>query len=757
MNRKLQELAYRNVKKYKKHYLFVFILIFCISVFFLVSTMTFNNHYEAEKLYNQQKYGTWYYSTMLKAIDIPLLEKRLEGYNKQMKYCYLYEQGEINGSSIVHASNDNIYELYSLDLIEGRELENKDEILITNVYQKENNIKINDILELTVNGVIGEYKVVGILNVKNELYPSIYTDIKESQEVIFLSNHELYGINHSDSDEYIELRNSMLNQFGYSVSALAQMDLTYEQLILLGEVLILTIFALIALNSTYLKRRNKEFALLRGIGMTNKQLFVMIMYEMTYTSLISTILAFISSFLVTFIVSKILEMIYGFFVYKIYMSQMIFYSLFLLSAILLALVYPIYSSSNNSLSGTFDSQKFQYIQIKYTTLKYQNKFRLALREIGSHKKFTLLLLVIFIFLSISYMTSLVDVKKLKPWDENKYRFDEFQYYEHDCYSKEELENFQSVFSDYQLVVYEYNNEVRVIDNIDTFVHNGFIKLNADVILKNSIIEGKIPEKDNEVLLGKYYIVLDEFTVEYDDYGNSFASQIEYKRLSINDTFIIDNIEYKVVGIIKPNESRKGESYIDPFNLYYAPEGIYVIDNAFNKLTDNKNIKYNCRIYYDEKDSVEIQNKYIQYGFGNYMMSSNWELESERNIPHSLLDIDPKLLILPMLVGFIFIYYLNKNHIMNNSSDIALFKLIGMTNKDLMRKQLCQAFILSGIVIGIELFWIFILNSYYNLIFIPVLEFLFSVIVILIITVIIYCLPLRSILKNNIFDLIKGDE
>ena len=86
----------------------------------------------------------------------------------------------------------------------------------------------------------------------------------------------------------------------------------------------------------------------------------------------------------------------------------------------------------------------------------------------------------------------------------------------------------------------------------------------------------------------------------------------------------------------------------------------------------------------------------------------------------LMDIDFKLLILPILVGFIFIYYLNKNHMMNNSQDIALLKLIGMTNQDIIMKQLYKALIITSIVIAFEVFWIVMLNLYYKLVFIPVL-------------------------------------
>ena len=763
---KIQELAYRNVRKYKKHYLFVSILIFCVSIFFLSYTMIFNNHYEVKKMYNQEKYGEWYFHGTLPTEEIPLFEKLLSNYEIDIKYCYLYDQGRIDNNLednkgitdnwIVSASDDNIYDLYSLKLIEGRELEKEDEILITNLYQEKNNIELNDQIELTINNSIGKYKVVGILNVNNESSPSIYTNIKESQEAIFLSNFEISGVYSTGDDSFSSLNNTFINANGYTIGSVAKLSHDIEQIIIVTESLILTVFALIALNFTSLKRRSKEFALLRGIGMTNKQLFAMIMYEILYTVLFNVILAIGASFLASYMGSIILEKVYGYYLYNVNITQFLLYLVILVSSILVSLLYPVYSSTRTALTGTFDSQTFQKIQVRYRNLKYQNKYRLALRELGAHKKFTLTLLCIFILVDILYMTSLVNVDELDKWKSHNNGFISFNYYEEISWTQEDVDELSKLYADKDIQIYKKGFFKQEIDKSSYLEFEGGVYLlDKDLLSKNCIIEGRMPINDNEVLFVQNHTWLNIVEEVYNE-GYLMQDYTIYQTFNVGDTFLFKGKEYTFVGAIKPNEKKKTSDgwYVE---LHYAPSGVYVTENTFNEWQDcSSNISYDFRIYYEEEsEGEEIVNKYVEkYGFKPISSNSYFEAPPP---PEDLLNISPKLLILPVLVGFIFIYYLNKNHMINNSQDIALSKLIGMTNKEIMLKQLYKVLILTGIVISFEVFWIVMLNLYYRLVFIPVLEFILSVLVILSITITIYCLPMKDILNNNIFDLIHSNE
>ena len=179
-------------------------------------------------------------------------------------------------------------------------------------------------------------------------------------------------------------------------------------MIVLSEALILTIYILIVLNSTSLNRRNKEFALLRGIGMTSKQLFSMIVYEMSYTLIVSLFIAFLLSFGVSYLGTLICYKLYGYFIYNINIGQLLIYTILLFFSIFVSMLYPIHASCRTALSGSFEGTKFKKIQIRYRQLKYQNKWRLALRDLSVQKNITISLLVIFFVSIILIITNSID-------------------------------------------------------------------------------------------------------------------------------------------------------------------------------------------------------------------------------------------------------------------------------------------------------------------------------------------------------------
>ena len=66
---------------------------------------------------------------------------------------------------------------------------------------------------------------------------------------------------------------------------------------------------------------------------------------------------------------------YHTFIYQISFKEILFLVLVLMSCIFITILIPIYSSSKNALAGTFDSKKFNYIQVRYKKLKKQNNKR----------------------------------------------------------------------------------------------------------------------------------------------------------------------------------------------------------------------------------------------------------------------------------------------------------------------------------------------------------------------------------------------
>ena len=121
----------------------------------------------------------------------------------------------------------------------------------------------------------------------DSLYDSPQSLVPFHDSYYIEENANVYGYNHNEA----------WNDF-YTISANLGVFLQAGLLIAVS---------LIALTTTLLNRRVKEFALLRGIGMTTKQLFLMEMYEIALCSVLSilsaTLLAPLLSYLIVYYIS----------------------------------------------------------------------------------------------------------------------------------------------------------------------------------------------------------------------------------------------------------------------------------------------------------------------------------------------------------------------------------------------------------------------------------------------------------------------
>lgn len=751
---KLQQLAYRNLKKYKKHYLFISILIIFLTTIILSYPQIFNNHYYALKQYNQEHYGTWFCKANIQYNEKEFIELEANKYN-QMFYCYIYNQGyDNNGYNIGYAQKE-IYEFCHLELVEGKYPQNKDQIMISTTMKKEQKLKLHQTIPLTINNKTNQYEIVGFIKNSQEfIFPDIYTNIQYGESLDMFMNQSM-TIYYDDGSS---VTMGEENKYGYTAAlSIESLKLDQEQVLILAEVTILAVFALSALNSTCLKRRNKELTLLRGIGMTNKQMISMIMYEMFYIILICLFLGVLLSIGCIYIASKIFEAQYHYFVFDILFLLFLGCIVLIISCVLISMLYPITSSSKMALSGTFDSQKFQYIQVRYKKLKYQTKWRLALREMKVHKKMT-----ISFFCLLSMLTWLYSVSIVDPLSQDgisiQDKFDSFHYYQTYSENKRVINKlyeqykdkgymYQSIYLD--LKIKKDNENIEFYDTRNDFnnIINGVYSLLDEKILKESKLQGRMPENDHEVVIGSSFI----------KYGKTIGDSVKIiDEVKLNDTFEYDHQTYQIVGIIEPNETMKrtddfGDMYYD---LYYAPDScLYVKDSLYQKWSSKAySVIYSIRVFDDDQKVKNVMQKDIDY----IPWDSDESLQSNNDID-LLMDLDPRLLILPVSLGFIFLYNLHKNQMMNDCQDIALYKLIGMTNRDIMKKQFYKALIMLLMVLVFEIFWIIMFNIYYHIFFIPLKGILLSILILFIINVFVYCYPLRGLLKNNVFELIKGDE
>ena len=138
----------------------------------------------------------------------------------------------------------------------------------------------------------------------------------------------------------------------------------------------------------------KEMALYRGIGMTTNQLMMMVMQENILISFLSILIGLLIGVCVSLGYLYLQSKTYHTFIYQISFKEILFLVLVLMSCIFITVLIPIYSSSKNALAGTFDSKKFNYIQVRYKKLKKQTLASLATRELWANKRMNILFLCI---------------------------------------------------------------------------------------------------------------------------------------------------------------------------------------------------------------------------------------------------------------------------------------------------------------------------------------------------------------------------
>ena len=743
MNQTLHQLAYRNIHKYKKHYLFVGIMIFVVSTIFMSVVLGYSNYYEVKKHYNQEHYGTWYSYMDLTGYSEKIFDDILEKFqNSKLHYGLWYDQG-IQNEYLIGSMDKQLYDMCRIKLKEGNYPAKDNEIAISHQIDE---YKLHDTISLQCDGKTKEYKVVGIVEKSQELFPDIYTFQKTGDKCYLVldtvlghgtpETHYTFYIDPYDESTEIVYK-PIFNPYGYASGSFGLFQQASTQVFLLLEVLALIIIVLITITSTSLKRRSKEFALLRGIGMTTRQLFVMVFYENLFTIFMSLFIGALLSFGIVYVMMLYFQSIYHYFFYQVDIPTFLFYFVILLAITVVATMFPILNSAKYSLSGTFDAKRFQYIQVRYRKLKKQTLYRLGLRELKVSKKITLFMIGCFVFFSIMYIFSIVDFGS-----ENAHYMqnESSEYYISYTLDKENIEEA------YQIPDISISHTKCVNSKIDYKSHKGidsyteFISIDDFKDIENFIF-GSMPKNENEILIrSDYEVVINHHINEY------YTKAESLEPVQIGDVITLDGIDLKVVGKLNVNNSFLYSS------LFYD---MIVMPETFNRLTgEDTYCIYD--VFKTREDKDEYINKLVQYSFikRENIYSSDTFIYEET---FQQLEFDNNLFVLPICAFLVFGYYLNKSDMMNHIRDYRLYSLIGMTHNELLRKQFLKAIYISVIIFITLVFWTLMFSISYGGTYVPIKIIIIESIVISICNSIIYCLPLYSIIKSNFVGSLNGDE
>lgn len=747
MNKTLQRLSLQNIKKNKKQTLFLFILIVLLTLFYMTYLLSSANEYLAKKSYHEEIYGTWY----VKA-EVPLEEKDqlvdiLECYQGDMEYGFIYHQGYLDGYDIGHVDS-LLYDLCQLTLKEGEYPLSKDEIALSEDVIQQENLHINDQLTLKINEEETTYRIVGIIHNSQDIFPKIYTSITEGEETTIISDR-LFGPNIGEDRIWIRVDDELsftyqaeYNEYGYPQGMKIDYSVESSQVLFLGEMICLVNFILMAFSSTSLKRRSKEFALLRGIGMTTKQLFIMVFYEHFYIFLIAIFIGTMGSLAVSLGFSQYYAYLYGYYYYRIEIVRIILYLFIYILCLISFIMYPIYNSTKNALSGAFDSHHFQYIQIRYKKLKTQTKWRLALRELKAYKRLAICMTLFTTVLSMTFLGNLLSIEKSSSFTES-FIFHKFHYVDFDTDDNEEnVDYFENL--DEKSHQYDYGLiENSILYNQEKISDVSTLKIDDLSLLENCEIKGKIPENPQEILVNNDFTLYKNISQDENN-----IELVPIKAAVIGDELIIHHKVYTIVGMIFPNESIQNESIHANFNLYFMPETqLYMLPEAFDVVVEECSSTY--RFYFDEYTQMQLFIEKVRHDLDSVGCSESVVIITTYSTDvFKDFQINPIMIIIPAIVGLIICFYFNHNQMINNYNDYVLYHMLGMTKRDILMKQLCKAMIMTLCIIVINIVYLFLFNVYVNQFIFPYLQLIVCWSLIFIAYVMIYCVPLRDIFNND---------
>lgn len=754
MNRNLYQLAYRNVKKYKKHYMMVCVLIFGISLFYHMFMITQKSFFEVNREYNIQKYGHWYIQGIIEdPVKFDNIASSYEINNNRFLYAYLYNQGETSDELKVGYANEDFFDICSNQLVLGQFPQQDNQILVSQTVFEKHHYQLNQKISLKIDiSNLTEYQIVGVIkNSQDNIFPDIYTGIDSQyynitlfsdRPLVIKDGKEIYS---GTQLQMSEENKSSLNPYGYNHDPV--MDHYYKSLFdlaVLLEGLFLAVFVITALTSISLKKRVHEFALLRGIGMTTKQLMTMNLYEYMLCTIIAAVLGSLSSIGISYIIMRYIEVKKQVFYIELNGLEICLNTIVIIIVIFIVLMVPIYKSSKQALSGTFEGQQFQYIQVRYRQLHFQNKWRLAWRELKVNKKiFVFLIIILTWHCSLMLMNEVILSYNDSLNNGNNgginLQYDQ-GYLSVQINSDTDLQQIEQLEFDNTMYVQCKKSVSTQCNSMDGYIAS-VVTTSLDNI-KDLDIQGSIPTHENEVLINQnmcFNRIIGE-------------DSVEIIHLHLNDELVINGNKVKIVGIIPPLDVQ----YVDdtPWNLdaFQDYPSLYILPSLYEMIPSEDEEK-TVQIFYnsfEQRDEIQerIYMKSLQLysRIHDYGETTVWKV-IDAILPQDLY-FNPYILVMTFTVCTLLCYVFNKYEMEMRRNDYSLYQLIGMTKKDIMMKQLCKGIIIFMIIEVLSLMMVGIECLYLEYSYFPIIQFIKLSTLVFMICLIVYGLPLHNILKGQ---------
>lgn len=415
-NNILNKFAISDLKKHQKDTKIMMITIFIVSLFVMLlayfTPLILNQDYLKNKS-NQGSYTYFYVYdeseqerqiSMEEFKNIQLIINGKEKTLKDIPHCFeCFYANTLNNETMRELKGD--HSILAVNLKSGRMPKQKNEIAVKESvfehwgYKK----KLNSNIQLSYNTSaknndhikIGNFKVVGILeeagytdivvsNVAHSKYDSLYLKTKLNEEI---DNREDYYIS-VNTDTTIE--DSVFSK-------------TYALTGILMIVILITIVIIYGMTLSSFEKKQKDYILLRSIGMTQRQMLYVIFLQ----SLLLSFIPIVLSIMIVYVISLLLPLIIFLPISLFFpMADILWYSFVIYIIVFMSYFFPARSILRRSLTGNFEGLEFQKIYYQYKKLHQMRPFYLAWRQVVSVKK-KMIMKVILIALIVVFSMNMV--------------------------------------------------------------------------------------------------------------------------------------------------------------------------------------------------------------------------------------------------------------------------------------------------------------------------------------------------------------
>lgn len=406
-NNILNRFAINDLKTHKKDSIITIITIFIVSV--ISMTISFISPLLTYQQFLEEQYNYGNYTYHLYGLDHSELQEFkqsqfiINGEKEtidDITSCIRYHCGETLQNNIMYEIEGD-ESIIAVHLKEGRLPENKNEIAITqNVLSQWNYTDtINSQIKLVYIDsnqqlVTEEFQVVGLLDSYN--CQIVVTQHKQDSSLSDFYIKTQYDEKIDNAKELSLEQDTTVDDYN---------NTSYNAIILTMITALIIIIAaslMYGLTITSFEKKQKDYALLRSIGITQRQMYYIIFIQ----SLLLSVAPIVLSILLIYIVSIVLPLFVSLSIPMPFsLGEMIWNACIVFFIVLISYFMPARSVTRKALVGTFEGQEFQYIYYRYKKLHQMRPFYLAWRQLVSLKR--RMIVKVFLIMIITVLTMLV--------------------------------------------------------------------------------------------------------------------------------------------------------------------------------------------------------------------------------------------------------------------------------------------------------------------------------------------------------------